>query len=452
MGSVEGKYVIPEEPALEEKGETVVMWEEGEADNMETIEEMEEEEGEDGEEDKEGRDREEEQEDVTKGVEGNGETVTKKKRRRRGGRRHGRNKKNNEGELKDEGKPKETNPIVSTSKEITNNSPVKASSNVEVKPISNAKKSITTAEPRPVPVKILKKEDLHEVVKREQILIHRFGTIGEVEQVCFACSKVCKSRHQLNHHYGICKSFPKAYEKMDPNDRSWYMMIQYVRDDLAKASRLCMGCGEIFKSRHELLRHNIGCEKSMAIDTWDRLTCFGLLYATPYDDFSKFVEKYKEPKKIPDFVARVHTFVEDLKKVILKEKAEARLAEERMKLLDVERVEEYVKKELGSHPQAQAQAQAQAQTQAQVQTEMKKSAETPSIPTEYIEVCNCEHCDLVKTYPPLQNPALKGVENEGYYVIPMVMDGYSTVLNNRRIYIPTQNVLLRIHDLGPANE
>jgi hypothetical protein len=287
------------------------------------------------------------------------------------------------------------------------------------------------AEPKP----ILKKADLHELVKREQILIHRLGTVGEVDRACFACGAVCKSRHQLNHHYGICAAFPRAYEKMDPNDRSWYMMIQYVRDDLAKASRLCMGCGSVFKTRHLLFEHNIRCEKAMTIDTWDRVTCFGLLYGTPYDDFAKFASKYKEPKKIPDYVVRVHTFVEDLKKTILKEKAEGRLAEERMKLLETERVEEYVKAQLKTKPEPEPEP---------------EPAANPTISSEYIENCACEHCDRVKTYVPLQNPALKGVEREGYFVIPMVMDGYSTVLNNRRIYIPTQNVLLRIHDLGPA--
>ena len=292
---------------------------------------------------------------------------------------------------------------------------------------------MSVAKPNAESKPILKKADLHELVKREQILVHRLGTVGEVDRACFACGMACKSRYQLNHHYGICAAFPRAYEMMEPNDRSWYMMIQYVRNDLAKASRLCMGCGGVFKTRHDLFRHNIRCEKAMTIDTWDRVMCFGLLYGTPYDDFAKFASKYKEPKKIPDYVVRVHTFVEDLKKTVLKEKAEGRLAEERMKLLETERVEEYVKAQLKN-----------------VAKPEPEPAANPTISSEYIENCACEHCDRVKTYVPLQNPALKGVEREGYFVIPMVMDGYSTALNNRRIYIPTQNVLLRIHDLGPA--
>jgi hypothetical protein len=429
MGSVEGKPYIAEdyaEDVVEEEGEDVVMCEEAMSSEENVYEaEVVEEEGDTDvvEEEVEAEaepDVVEEEEDVEAEVEAVAEAQSPKKKRRRG---------------RGRGKKIVPEPIPAASKEV-----VKP---VETKPVT---KSEAMAKLNPKP--ILKKADLHEVVKREQILIHKMGTIGEADRVCFACSTVCKSRYQLNHHYGICHAFRSAYPKMDPNDRSWYMMIQYVRDDLAKASRLCMGCGIIFKTRHDLFRHNIRCEKAMTIDTWDRVMCFGLLYGTPYDDFAKFASKYKEPKKTPAYVERVHTFVEDLKKMVLKEKAEGRLAEERMKLLEVERVEEYVKQRLD---QGQRQRQGPSQAPSQELKHRSEPEHQPSIPSEYIENCACEHCDLVKTYPPIQNPALKGVESEGYFVIPMVMDGYSTVLNNRRIYIPTQNVLLRIHDLGPAD-
>jgi predicted RNA-binding protein YlxR (DUF448 family) len=275
------------------------------------------------------------------------------------------------------------------------------------------------------------------------------------------------------------------------------MIIQYVRNDLNKASRICLGCGHIFKTRHLLLEHTPRCEKAMTIDTWDRITCFGLLYGTPYDDFEKFRPKYKEPLKVPDYVQRVHEFVESLKKTMLREKAEARLADEKMKVVEEERIQKYIKEKLqgggvwvakqanakqANAKQANAKQanakQAEAETipesvpspaeeplpqrpkkerkrkenpSPKVEPEPESEAEPKSVlPSEYIETCNCEHCDLVRTYPPLENPALRGAEREGYYVIPMVMDGYSTVVNNRRIYVPTQNVLLRIHDLGSA--
>lgn len=368
---------------------------------------------------------------------------------------------------------------------------------IEEAPVVLPKKKKMKAEPKAAPIakaepKPKSKAELHEEAKKQQITLNRMSSIKETDRTCFACNKICESRYQLNHHYGICAAFPAAYEKLPTAERSWYMIIQYVRNDLAKASRTCLGCSSLFQTRQKLLEHNVSCEKAMTIDTWDRITCFGLLYGTPYDDFEKFRPKYKEPKKVPDYVKRVHDFVESLKKTILREKAEARLADERMKVVEEENIQKYIKEKLkggGEWTAKQADAKQAESKQAEVKQaelvvetkeekeeppvseplsqrpkkERKKkeksapssSAEPeqkaePAIPSEYIETCNCEHCDLVRTYPPLENPALRGAEREGYYIIPMVMDGYSTVVNSRRIYVPTQNVLLRIHDLGSA--
>lgn len=378
--------------------------------------------------------------------------------------------------------------------------------------IPKKKKEKPTAIPKEEPKPKLTKAEIHELAKQEQIALNRTSSIKEADRTCFACKNVCESRFQLNHHYGICGAFPGAYEKLTPKERSWYMIIQYVRNDLAKASRICLGCGCVFQTRHLLLAHTPKCEKAMTIDTWDRITCFGLLYGTPYDDFAKFLPKYKEPKKIPDYVKRVHEFVESLKKTILREKAEARLADERMKVVEEEHIQKYIKEKMKgdgvwtvkqaeskqasakepeskqvSAKQVEAEpvhkiaqeplpqtpkkerkrketrstkvkSEAEPEVEQEPKAEQKPKAEPEpivliaeaAVPSEYIETCNCEHCDLVRTYPPLENPALRGAEREGYYIIPMVMDGYSTVVNNRRIYVPTQNVLLRIHDLGLA--
>jgi len=356
------------------------------------------------------------------------------------------------------------------------------------KPITKANdKPITKANDKPIVTPIAKatktikvtKAELHEEAKKEQIAMNRVSSIKKADRTCFACKNVCESRYQLNHHYGICPSFPAAYEALSSKDRSWYMIIQYVRNDLNKASRICLGCGSLFQTRHKLLEHHFVCENAMTIDTWDRITCFGLLYGTPYDDFEKFRPKYKEPKKVPDYVQRVHDFVESLKKTMLREKAEARLADEKMKVVEEERIQNYIKEKLqGGGVWAAKEASAKEEVKADIQAETKEEKQEPLpqrpkkerkqkekpipkvepkaeepktiMPSEYIETCNCEHCDLVRTYPPLENPALRGAEREGYYVIPMVMDGYSTVVNARRIYVPTQNVLLRIHDLGSA--
>lgn len=385
----------------------------------------------------------------------------------------------------------ENTPIVETIGIVTIDSPKKKKAKKEMKGGEKADNMpiiapilapITKATKATMETKLTKAE-LHERAKKEQIALNRISSIKEADRTCFACKNICKSRFQLNHHYGICAAFPAAYEKLSPMDRSWYMIIQYVRNDLNKASRICLGCGNIFKTRYLLLEHTPRCEKAMTIDTWDRITCFGLLYGTPYDDFEKFRPKYKEPLKVPDYVQRVHDFVENLKKTMLREKAEERLADEKMKVVEEERIQNYIKEKLqGGGVWVAKQASAKEEEDIKEATpesapgpteeplpqrpkKERKQKEKPSpkvelkaeelepksvVPSEYIETCNCEHCDLVRTYPPLENPALRGAEREGYYIIPMVMDGYSTVVNNRRIYVPTQNVLLRIHDLGSA--
>jgi hypothetical protein len=273
------------------------------------------------------------------------------------------------------------------------------------------------------------------------------------ERTCFACKKVCVSRNQMNHHYGLCAEFRRAYPLMKADDRTWYMMIQYVRDNMKQASCMCMGCGVIFKSRHLLLEHNIKCRKAMDIDMWDRLTCFGLLFGTPYDDFVKFLPKYKERKVVPEYVSRVHRFVEDVKAAVLREKTEEILQDSRMEIMEKKAVKKYVDAVL--------------EREEKEETEEREGpkgstigfglgvglgtsvGETPPAKNEPQE-CTCTRCKNAHVYPPVPHSDVWGAEKEGYFIIPLTLDGYMTVLNGRTIHIPTQNVLLRIHDVGPA--
>jgi hypothetical protein len=242
-------------------------------------------------------------------------------------------------------------------------------------------------------------------------------------------------RDRLNHHYGMCQAFPKAYETMKPDDRTWYMMIQHVRDDMKKASCLCMGCGVVFKKRNLLLEHNIKCKKAMDLDMWDRLTCFGLLFGTPYDDFLKFLPKYKERKTVPEYVARIHRFVEDVKAAVLKEKADEVIQESRMKVVEEKAVKSYVEAVLQKDT---------------VESTIGVDVDGPNATTPIVEDCPCTRCKNAHVYPPVPHSDVWGAEKEGYFIIPMTLDGYTTVLNGRTIHIPTQNVMLRIHDVGPA--
>ncbi len=213
----------------------------------------------------------------------------KKKRRRRRGRR---GKKAVE-------EATETTPIV----QEPESTPIeKAAPEPEPEPMTSSNPEPTTpSNPQPVKPKRVKAKAIvkppkdvskvhtitipaQEITKEKKDELHATNGPSPVkteERTCFACKKVCSSRNQMNHHYGICTEFRQAYPVMNADDRTWYMMIQYVRDNMKQASCLCMGCGVIFKSRRLLLDHNIKCRKAMDIDMWDRLTCFGLLFATP---------------------------------------------------------------------------------------------------------------------------------------------------------------------------
>ncbi len=345
-------------------------------------------------------------------------------------------------------------------KEETNDIPVvqsKPKQEPKQKPKPELKKK---REPKPVPpehlVKTVPHNELTEEKKKELSKINGPSQVKADDRTCFACKKMCISRHQLNHHYGMCQAFPKAYESMKPDDRSWYMMIQYVRDDMKKASCLCMGCGVVFKKRSLMLEHNVKCRKAMDIDTWDRLTCFGLLFGTPYDDFLKFLPKYKERKTVPEYVSRVHRFVEDVKAAILKEKADEVIKETRMKVVEEKAVKSYVEAVLqkdtmgstigfGSGIGASVSAGVGSAAGSGSVTGAVTGTEKPAP-----EDCPCSRCKNAHVYPPVPHSDVWGPEKEGYFIIPMTLDGYTTVLNGRTIHIPTQNVMLRIHDVAPA--
>jgi hypothetical protein len=60
------------------------------------------------------------------------------------------------------------------------------------------------------------------------------------------------------------------------------------------------------------------------------------------------------------------------------------------------------------------------------------------------EHCRCENCANAYNLPPTSIDA--NIEN--YMTIPIMINGYSTVMNGRDIYVPTQHVYVRVHDRG----
>ena len=232
-----------------------------------------------------------------------------------------------------------------------------------------------------------------EIVKEKRAL-EAPSPIDAEDRTCFACAKVCESRNQLNHHYGGCPSFLEKFLKRPSNDRNWHMTIQYALNKPKIAGRICIGCGEIQTSRDALHQHFTKCQKAMDIDQWDRLSMFGLLEGTEHDDSAIHMKKYVPRKVVPDHVKRMFKFVGALK----------------------------------------------------ADQEQKKKADLD----KKLKTCTCVHCAYAQHEPAIPHAGLSEAQKEGYLVVPVMMAGYGTVLNGRAVYVPQQQVYVRIHDKGQA--
>jgi hypothetical protein len=232
-----------------------------------------------------------------------------------------------------------------------------------------------------------------EIVKEKRAL-EPPSPIKADDRTCFACEKICESRNQLNHHYGGCPSFLEKFTSLKAKDRHWHMIIQYALNKPKVTARICIGCGEIQSSRDALHQHFTKCQKAMDIDQWDRISMFGLLEGTEHDDSAIHMKKYVPREIVPDHVKRMFKFVLSLKE----------------------------------------------------DEEKKKKAELD----KKMKSCTCVHCAYAQHEPAIPHAGLSQAQKEGYLVVPVMMAGYGTVLNGRVVYVPQQQVYVRIHDKGPV--
>lgn len=212
------------------------------------------------------------------------------------------------------------------------------------------------------------------------------------DRTCFACSRICSSRNQLNHHYAGCVDFISQYSHMKADERNWHMTLAYVFNKPELMARICIGCGHVAPTREHLHRHFSKCKKALAVDQKQRLTLFGFLEGTEHDDSAVHLKNYKDYEKDQTPIVSARRYVEKLK--------------ERMK------------------------------------KEAVKAAEKP---------CECVKCAYAHVEPPIPHESLASASSEGYLVIPIVMAGYGTVMNGRNVYVPQQQIYVRIHDRGPAD-
>lgn len=215
------------------------------------------------------------------------------------------------------------------------------------------------------------------------------------DRTCAACSRVCTSRNQLNHHYAGCADFLAKYPSMRPEDRNWHMTLAYVFNKPQLMDRICIGCGNVALDRDTLHRHFRKCKHAADVDQKQRLTLFGFLEGTPHDDSAAHLKNYKDYEKQSVPIVSARRYVEKLK--------------ERMK------------------------------KEAAVKAEKKAT-----------EPCACVKCAYTYLEPPIPHESLATAQQEGYLVIPIVMAGYGTVMNGRNVYVPQQQIYVRIHDRGPA--
>lgn len=214
------------------------------------------------------------------------------------------------------------------------------------------------------------------------------------DRKCFACDRVCESRNQLNHHYSGCEEFYKKFDSLKMDDRHWHMTIQYAAHMPSIAGRICIGCGLIQTSRDALHRHFLKCKKALGMDQWDRISMFGLLEGGEHDDSAAHMTRYVPRKTVPEFVSRMYKFVAAIK--------------EDLKQKSIQKVEKDLKS------------------------------------------CDCRNCAYVQNEPPIPHAGLSDAQKDGYLVIPVTMAGYGTIINGRAVYVPQQQVYVRIHDKGPA--
>jgi hypothetical protein len=216
------------------------------------------------------------------------------------------------------------------------------------------------------------------------------------DRTCAACSRVCTSRNQLNHHYAGCAEFLVKYPRMKPEDRNWHMTLAYVFNKPELMGRICIGCGLVAENRDALHRHFLKCSRAADVDQKQRLTLFGFLEGTPHDDSAAHLRNYKDYEKQSVPIVSTRHYVEKLK--------------ERMK------------------------------KEATVKAEKKAT-----------EPCACVKCAYTYLEPPIPHESLASAnQQEGYLVIPIVMAGYGTVMNGRNVYVPQQQIYVRIHDRGLA--
>lgn len=216
------------------------------------------------------------------------------------------------------------------------------------------------------------------------------------DRTCFACSRICTSRNQLNHHYAGCADFLTQYSRMKPEDRNWHMTLAYVFNKPQLMDRICIGCGHVAADRDTLHRHFRKCKHTADVDQKQRLTLFGFLDGTPHDDSAAHLKNYKDYEKQSVPIVSARRYVEKLKERLKKEAV----------------------------------------------VKAQKEAEKP---------CACVKCAYTQLEPPIPHESLATAAQEGYLVIPIVMAGYGTVMNGRNVYVPQQQIYVRIHDRGLAS-
>lgn len=217
------------------------------------------------------------------------------------------------------------------------------------------------------------------------------------ERTCSFCSKICQSRNQLNHHYSVCKDFLSKYRHLKSQNRNWYMTLAYVCNNQHLMSRICIGCGHVAEDRDALHKHFTKCKQAMAVDQKQRLTLFGFLEGTEHDDSAVHLKNYKAYEKDMTPIVNARRYVEKLKERLKKDAENA----------------------------------------------AQKVAEKP---------CECVKCAYTYVEPPIPHESLSSAQKEGYLIIPIMMAGYGTVMNGRNVYVPQQQIYVRIHDRGPIEE
>ncbi len=200
--------------------------------------------------------------------------------------------------------------------------------------------------------------------------------------------------NKLRHYYD-CKKFNAEFLKLDSAKRSKYMILIFVCKNPQYAHLICIGCGTIEKSATALCKHRDGCSEAAAIDELNRKSLYGYF---PYEGVILTEPIKSQNHKEAHIIRTLRNYVQNIRNRM-----------ENAKKGPKESVKSVVAESKDEH-------------------------------------CRCANCANAHNLPPTSIDA--NIEN--YMTIPIMINGYSTVMNGRDIYVPTQHVYIRVHDRGFA--